>query len=286
MDLSGRTNEWADILRCPLCNGELALGRDWAISSCGAKFPIVDGVLCTVQMGDLGRQAEIFSKAWRAGRSRQPDPANLHRLAALEPSFSGRVLDVGGGTGYLARSRPDLMVMTTDLVIDGLEDLGTRAVVCPIRQLPFKAQAFDWVVALEVLEHLSTSDRTAAIDEVRRVLKPDGLFLVSVPTWPMATFEWLYRAIRHRCRPSLANLRIWDSNHETRFRRGELEHQLVGFELIARHEWCRSLASAGFLIVNPILNRFSLPGVDLSWLDRMIRVDSYSNLVLLSRRQR
>src|SRR5437667_387330 len=72
----------------------------------------------------------------------------------------------------------------------------------------------------------------------------------------------------------------------SRFRRGELEDQLVGFELIARHEWCRSLASAGFLLVNPILNRFSLPGVDLSWLDRIIRADSYSNLVLLSRRQR
>ncbi|MFI5268292.1 MAG: class I SAM-dependent methyltransferase, partial [Chloroflexota bacterium] len=45
--------------------------------------------------------------------------------------------------------------------------------------LSFANESFDAVVCLEVLEHLA--DETPAIDEIRRVLRPGGELVVSVP---------------------------------------------------------------------------------------------------------
>lgn len=48
------------------------------------------------------------------------------------------------------------------------------------KQLNFKEAQFDRVIATHVLEHLP--DLPSAIKEMRRVIKPDGLFLVVIPT--------------------------------------------------------------------------------------------------------
>jgi ubiquinone/menaquinone biosynthesis C-methylase UbiE len=48
-------------------------------------------------------------------------------------------------------------------------------------QLPFKNDSFDKVICAEVLEHIP--DYQAVLDEIRRVLKPGGIFATSVPRW-------------------------------------------------------------------------------------------------------
>ena len=53
--------------------------------------------------------------------------------------------------------------------------------------LPFEDNAFDRIICSEVLEHVTDPDRAAA--ELSRVLKPDGILAVSVPT-PFT--EWAY----------------------------------------------------------------------------------------------
>jgi ubiquinone/menaquinone biosynthesis C-methylase UbiE len=45
--------------------------------------------------------------------------------------------------------------------------------------LPFPAESFDAVIAGEVLEHLQFPE--VVVEELRRVLKPDGLFMGTVP---------------------------------------------------------------------------------------------------------
>ena len=47
------------------------------------------------------------------------------------------------------------------------------------RATPFRAQQFDAVVMAEVIEHLF--DDVAALREIRRVLKPSGVFIVTTP---------------------------------------------------------------------------------------------------------
>ncbi len=49
----------------------------------------------------------------------------------------------------------------------------------PAETLPYADRSFDLVTALEVIEHLDQPD--AAVAECRRVVKPDGLVIVSVP---------------------------------------------------------------------------------------------------------
>src|SRR5690606_21084469 len=48
--------------------------------------------------------------------------------------------------------------------------------------LPAADESLDLVVAFDVLEHIL--DHDAAVGEVRRVLRPDGSFLVAVPADP------------------------------------------------------------------------------------------------------
>lgn len=54
-----------------------------------------------------------------------------------------------------------------------------RFALAKAEQAPFRDAAFDAVVCLEVLEHLT--DEKLAVDEIRRVLKPGGELVVSVP---------------------------------------------------------------------------------------------------------
>jgi len=49
-------------------------------------------------------------------------------------------------------------------------------------ELPYEDNFFDVVFSFQVLEHIPPEDLPRAIKEVARVLKPDGLFIPSVPT--------------------------------------------------------------------------------------------------------
>ncbi len=47
--------------------------------------------------------------------------------------------------------------------------------------LPFKDEVFDWVVCSEVIEHVP--DRDSMLREFWRVLKPDGVLILTTPNW-------------------------------------------------------------------------------------------------------
>jgi SAM-dependent methyltransferase len=52
--------------------------------------------------------------------------------------------------------------------------------VADLEQIPFASGSFDLVLSVEAIEHVP--DHRAAIAELHRVLKPDGVLVVSVPT--------------------------------------------------------------------------------------------------------
>ncbi len=62
------------------------------------------------------------------------------------------------------------------------------AVVGDALKLPFVSEAFDRVIAAEVLEHIP-NDRTA-MSELSRVLKPGGTMAVTVPRWWPELLTW------------------------------------------------------------------------------------------------
>ena len=99
---------------------------------------------------------------------------------------TGRVLEIGAGTGLNARHYPDgLRQLVLTEPVDGMADRlekriahqGVDAMVvrAGAEALPFPDASFDTVVSTMVL--CTVPDARAAIDEIRRVLKPGGRLL-------------------------------------------------------------------------------------------------------------
>jgi ubiquinone/menaquinone biosynthesis C-methylase UbiE len=107
--------------------------------------------------------------------------------AALQPSL--HVLDIGCGTGTLAillkRLHPGIDVVGLDPDPKALARASRKAkrAAASIRfdrgfsqNLPYPDASFDRVLSSFMLHHLDPDDKRAALREVRRVLKPGGLF--------------------------------------------------------------------------------------------------------------
>jgi 2-polyprenyl-6-hydroxyphenyl methylase/3-demethylubiquinone-9 3-methyltransferase len=119
-------------------------------------------------------------------------------------------LDAGCGTGTLARFLAEVKGCNT-LGVDASAEMIANCV--PARNTDFRQirdicetglpdGTFDGVLCSSVLEYVS--DPRAALGELRRLLKPNGLLLVSVPNahpiarWPMLTIYWLTKRLGRR----------------------------------------------------------------------------------------
>lgn len=109
-------------------------------------------------------------------------------LARIAPAADARILDAGCGSGRLL---DELAEYGTVSAIDmseynvgmaqsrGHEDVH-QAVV---EDLPFEDETFDLITSLDVLEH--TRDDRVALRELRRVTKPGGRLLATIPTYQL-----------------------------------------------------------------------------------------------------
>ena len=140
------------------------------------------------------RMAEGYARYWapviRPGAERVLDVAAAAIQAALARTPEPRVLDVGSGTGTLAIAAldrwPALHVTGIDpsgpmlgvARANAAQRLGARAnryttEVAYADELPFDDHAFDLAVSSFVLQLVPS--RLAALSEIRRVLRPDGV---------------------------------------------------------------------------------------------------------------
>lgn len=97
-----------------------------------------------------------------------------------------KVLNVGIGNGTLesfirARGGVPVSLDISDVAVRRQLELGFDAKQGTITDPPFEKESFDFVVASEVLEHLSQSERHQAQRAVSGLLKPNGCFLGTVP---------------------------------------------------------------------------------------------------------
>lgn len=124
------------------------------------------------------------------------DPRLLGIVANLQPLAGRRVLDLGCGKGRFARALGERGAQVTGLdlsaaMLGGAIDLDR--VRASARRLPFGPASFDRVVAVEVFEHLAPRAVDQVCDEVRRVLRPGGTFVIvdkNVCSWN-AQRPWL-----------------------------------------------------------------------------------------------
>ncbi len=123
---------------------------------------------------------------WFTGR-RQVIRAALDRAGAPR----GRVLDVGCGAGtnlnLLADWDPGSQIHGIDLERTALRycraDRATPVVQADMVRLPFHAEAFDLILALDAIEHVADDD--AALGELLRICRPGGAILLTVPAFPL-----------------------------------------------------------------------------------------------------
>lgn len=94
---------------------------------------------------------------------------------------SGSVLDVGCGPGRdgLVLQEAGLQVMCLDAsqaMVDLANERGLNTVLGDLLALPFEDESFDAVWAYTSLLHVRKDEIAQAIQEIRRVLKPGGVF--------------------------------------------------------------------------------------------------------------
>jgi ubiquinone/menaquinone biosynthesis C-methylase UbiE len=125
-------------------------------------------------------------------------------LEMLPPRRFGRALEVGYGSGglllTLAKGVDDLHGLDLDAepksVAEMLAARGHHANLLQgtVHQLPYADGHFDLIVCFSVFEHLK--DYNTALREVRRVLRPGGLFLLGMPA-VNRLMSMMFEAIGH-----------------------------------------------------------------------------------------
>jgi ubiquinone/menaquinone biosynthesis C-methylase UbiE len=133
--------------------------------------------------------------------SRRGDASAL--LSILQPTPDQWVLDVGGGTGRVARRLADaaLGVIVIDIsaamLRQGKPEPGVYRARAAAEALPFADSSFSRIVVVDALHHFGS--RPAATRELWRVLAPGGRLVIEEPdirhrvVRAIAFGEWLMR---------------------------------------------------------------------------------------------
>jgi 2-polyprenyl-3-methyl-5-hydroxy-6-metoxy-1,4-benzoquinol methylase len=112
-------------------------------------------------------------------------------LALAEPRPGASILDLGCGRGHLlgllaargfriagADSSPE-SVRAAQAAVASVDPDRIR--VGDLSAIPFEAGTFDVVVLIETIEHVRPEDLTSLLEEVRRVLAPNGALFITTP---------------------------------------------------------------------------------------------------------
>ncbi|KAM7253288.1 hypothetical protein ACFE04_025906 [Oxalis oulophora] len=94
------------------------------------------------------------------------------------------ILDAGCGNGKYLGLNPDCFFIGCDIsapLVKICADRGNEVLVCDAVNLPYRTGYGDAAISIAVLHHLSTdARRKKAIEELIRVVKKDGLVLITV----------------------------------------------------------------------------------------------------------
>jgi mutator protein MutT len=152
--------------------------------SSGGEFPLPPARL-RFRVAENASVLDFFTVGMRTAEALQDALAS----AAYELTDGSAALDFGCGCGrtllWLARRFPKVGWHGSDVDAESIAwcrqsiSKGTFAVNGPLPPLPFADDAFDLIYGVSVFTHLSEEHQRAWLPELRRVLRPGGLLLLS-----------------------------------------------------------------------------------------------------------
>ena len=158
-----------------------------------------------------------------------------------KPPATLKLLDYGCGDGKYFQHLVSIRGLSAENVC-GVEVSSRRVQRCQemgwanARQidgtgpLPYKDASFDIVNMMEVIEHIPAEQGVHTLRDLRRILRPGGILLISTPNYPIKRFYDWSDALFHRKWSRLRD----DPTHVTRLNENKLRHILE--ELFSRVE--------------------------------------------------
>jgi len=179
---------------CPACGGDrrrlLASEGTLGIAQCQrCRLVFTSPRLAHPQDHYLGERESIMRKygsilRGEAGHNRDANyDQELRVIAQIRPT--GRLLDVGSHCGFFLRRARGMSWDLTGVEPSpnactlGREFFGLNIVQGTLSEAAFPDQSFDVVTLVDVFEHIDQP--SALLQEIRRVMKPNGVLFIKVP---------------------------------------------------------------------------------------------------------
>lgn len=195
-----------DILCCPTCREKFVYEKDSIYCPNCKKEALVEGRLLdfshmTPELPlDFAKYTQkLHEYAGRVMKDIKPDYRVESVMKMVKQKALGNTcLEIGGGDGVMTTGLEKLFnnVLTTDFSKNFLKRIESKTsnTLCLYNDahfLPIQDETIDTIICSEVLEHVSIP--TQLLSEIRRVMKKEGVCILSVPNEAKMSFH-RYRA--------------------------------------------------------------------------------------------
>lgn len=136
------------------------------------------GVYRTLDRATMSNNWEEFIQETDWTRRSLETTPNWFLEIMIEDTEGDRILDIASGDGSIEELFRGDTIVGADISknrLDGVE----LPVQANAERLPFQTESLDSVVSIETIEHLSNPG--AFVDEIHRILKPDGTAYIKTP---------------------------------------------------------------------------------------------------------
>jgi methionine biosynthesis protein MetW len=131
-----------------------------------------------------------------------------------------KVCDVAGGAGIISRWLAERgydvsLVEFSDNAVTEAKNRGVQKIfrnqLAGVGSLPFENNYFDIIFFGDIIEHLFNPE--AALQEIKRILKPNGRLILSCPNIAYWRFRWYYLVDGDFRRIDVAKQQPWEQEH-------------------------------------------------------------------------
>lgn len=147
----------------------------------------------------MNETKEQVDEAYKDYRDTMPEGIDEFYAGRIEPlvyeiPFGSRVLDIGANSGEVMKLLKDKRgcsvygIDLSEVAVAKAREKGLDVQVADAENVPFQDNHFDVVLMLETLNHVHNPLK--ALQEAKRVLKPSGILLGSVPHKNLEKYIW------------------------------------------------------------------------------------------------